>query len=210
VKIHLSRVRILALATAGLALSAAGQAPAQESAPQTLANLQAAYNGESNAHAKYLAFAERAEQEGYARVASLFRAAARAEEVHARNHAAVIEQMGATPTADIQLPEIKSTSENLQAAIEGESYERDTMYPGFVETARGERNTAALRSFNYALTAEAEHARLYQQALDNLEEWRSGPSTWYVCQICGWTTAQLPAERCPSCFNGTENYVEVS
>ena len=157
-----------------------------------LANLQAAYNGESNANAKYLAFAAKADEEGYGQVASLFRAAARAEEVHAASHAKVIESLGAKPTKDIKTPEVKSTRENLQAAIAGESYERDEMYPAFIKNARSARNTAAARSFNLALKAEAEHAKLYRQAMDGLEQWRGGKKDFFVCTVCGWTTATLP------------------
>src|SRR5260370_5219664 len=105
----------------------------------TLENMQAAFNGESNAHIRYLAFAKHADNEGYGEVASLFRAAARAEEIHARNHAVVIKEMGAVPQAKIDSPEMKSTRENLEAAIKGESYERDTMYPAFLKQAVTDR-----------------------------------------------------------------------
>lgn len=135
----------------------------------TLENLQAAFNGESNAHTKYLLFATKADEEGYGKVASLFRAAAHAEEIHANNHAEAIKKLGATPTADIVAPEVKTTKENLEAAIAGESYERDTMYPAFIAVARTDNNKDALKSFNYAKTAEAEHAKLYSEALADLE-----------------------------------------
>lgn len=182
-------------------------APAQD-APQTLANLMAAYNGEMNANAKYTAFAERADEEGYAGVAALFRATARAEEVHAGNHAEAIQALGGSPEATIELPPIGTTAENLQMAIEGETYERDTMYPEFLATARQERIVEAVRSFNYAVTAEAEHAALYQEALDNLESWREAVP-WYVCTVCGWTTRTLPAQRCPACFQSVDVYEEI-
>lgn len=176
---------------------------------KTLANLEAAYQGESNAHARYLAFAQKAEEEGYGQVASLFRAAARAEEVHAANHAEVIRQMGGDPIAKIEPPDVRSTGENLQAAIQGESYERDTMYPEFIAAARLERARDALRSFNYAKTAEAEHAKLYQQALDNLEEMRGAAVDYYVCTVCGMTTTNLDFAKCSSCFSPKEKYVAV-
>src|SRR5512140_22677 len=104
---------------------------AAQVSPQTstLGNLQTAFNGESNARARYLAFAVQADQEGHGPVASLFRAAARAEQIHAANHAAVIKKLGAEPVANIETPVVKSTRENLAAAIEGEVYERDVMYP---------------------------------------------------------------------------------
>ena len=105
-------------------------------------------NGESNAHARYLAFAEKADEEGYTGVGSLFRAAAHSEEIHAANHAKVIKSLGAAPKADVKAPEAKTTAENLKAAIAGETYERDVMYPEFVSKAKAEGNSDAVRSFN--------------------------------------------------------------
>lgn len=200
----------VALITSTLFLSPTPAAAAtQEGADVTLQNLQTAYNGESNAHARYLAFAERADEEGYVAAATLFRAAARAEQIHARNHAAVIKQLGGIPKAEIESPVVKSTRENLQAAIAGESYERDTMYPEFIAAARAARNREALQTFNYAKTAEAEHAKLYQAALDNLEGMRTA-ATYYVCTVCGMTTTKLDFEKCVSCFNSKDKYVAVS
>lgn len=177
----------------------------------TLDNLQAAYNGESNAHMRYLAFAEKADQEGYGEVASLFRAAAKAEEVHAANHSVVIKKLGGTPQAKIETPVVKSTEENLQAAIKGESYERDTMYPEFVKQARAEANRDAVQTFNYAKTAEAGHARLYSQALNDLPRLKGSKSkNYFVCTICGYTTAQMDFSKCPSCFSHKDKYEKVS
>ena len=95
--------------------------PVAQAESPTLKNLQAAYNGESNAHVMYLSFADKADQEGYKEVASLFRAAAKAEQIHRDNHAQVIQAMGATPKNTITTPEAKSTAENLEQAIKGES-----------------------------------------------------------------------------------------
>ncbi len=176
----------------------------------TLDNLQTAYNGESNAHAKYLAFAQKAEAEGYAQVASLFRAAARAEEIHAANHAVVIKKLGGTPTAKIEKAEVKSTKENLEAAVKGESYERDTMYPEFLKEARASRKTNAIQTFNYAKSAESEHAKLYTEALNNLPKMKAKGVTYYVCTVCGYTTTKLDFAKCPSCFNSKEKYTTVS
>lgn len=177
---------------------------------KTLDNLQAAFNGESNANAKYLAFAKKADDEGYTKVASLFRAAARAEDIHSKNHAAVIKAMGGTPTADIKAPEIGSTEENLKAAIRGETYERDTMYPDFLAEARAAGNRDALRTFNFAKAAEAEHAKLYTDALANIEKWRGGTTTFFVCPSCGFTTADPNIEKCPVDFTAKEKFEAVS
>jgi rubrerythrin len=174
----------------------------------TLDNLQAAFNGESNARAKYLAFAVKADQDGYAGVASLFRAAAAAEEIHANSHARVIRNMGGTPKADIAKVEVQSTAENLKVAIKGETYERDVMYPDFLKVARAENNRPAVVTFEYAVAAEAEHAKLYQEALDNLAAWRS-KRTFYVCSVCGYTTPTQP-ERCPVCNAKKEQVRPIS
>jgi rubrerythrin len=176
----------------------------------TLDNLQTAYNGESNAHARYVAFAAKADAEGYAQVAALFRAAARAEEIHAANHAVVIKKLGGTPTSKLEKPVVKSTKENLEAAIKGETYERDTMYPEFLKEARASRNTDAIQTLNYAKTAEAEHARLYGEALNNLDKMRAKGVVYYVCTVCGNTTTNLDFAKCPSCFNSKDKYVAVS
>ena len=113
------------------------QAIAEKSA--TIANLLAAYEGESNAHAKYDFFAAKADAEGWLGAASLFRAAARAEQIHAANHARVIKQFGGEAHCEIHAVEVKSTLENLKAALAGEQYEVDTMYPGFIAEASGIR-----------------------------------------------------------------------
>ena len=180
-------------------------------ATATLDNLQAGFNGESNAHGRYLAFAEKADQEGYGEVASLFRAAAKAEEVHAANHAAVIKKLGGTPQANIETPVVKSTKENLETAIKGESYERDIMYPEFLKQARAEGNRDAVQTFNYANTAEGEHAKLYSEALNNLPKLKgSKAKDYFVCTVCGYTTSKLDFSKCPSCFTHKDRYEKVS
>jgi rubrerythrin len=178
----------------------------------TFDNLKEAFNGESNAHAKYLAFAQKAEEEGYMPVASLFRAAARAEQIHAESHAKVIKALGGEAKAEIKLPEIKTTRENLLAAVTGESYERDKMYPAFLATAREETNREALRAFNFARTAEAEHAKLYQYAADHLEQLKgTAKVTYMVCTTCGYTVTKqdFTFSKCPSCFDPKDKYEAV-
>ncbi|MGA7615988.1 MAG: ferritin family protein [Thermoanaerobaculia bacterium] len=177
---------------------------------KTMANLMAAYNGESNAHARYLAFAEKAEQDGKGEVASLFRAAARAEEIHASNHATVIKKFGGKPEAKIEDPNVGTTEENLTAAVKGETYEKDVMYPDFIAQAKSERNRDALRTFNYARTAEIEHANLYSNAKKNLATLGDAKTTYYVCTICGYTTTNLDFTKCISCLNPKDKYVPVS
>ena len=177
---------------------------------KTLENLQTAFNGESNANAKYLAFAKKADDEGYKKVASLFRAAARAEAIHFANHAEVIKKLGGTPTADIKPAEVKTTAENLKTAIAGESYERDTMYPDFIAEAKASNNIDAVKTFNFAKSAEAEHAKLYAEALANLEQWKAGPATFYVCPKCGFTTADANLVKCPVDFTPKEKFEAIN
>ena len=176
----------------------------------TLDNLQAAFNGESNANARYLIFAQKADEEGYGEVASLFRAAAKAEEIHAANHAAVIRQMGALPVAHIESTIAQSTRENLRVAMEGEVYERDIMYPEFIEIAKREKFTAALRSFTFALKVEAVHAVLYGDALKNLENLRGKSHTYYVCPDCGNTLTELNIVKCMVCGHPKSGFIAVN
>lgn len=193
-----------------------GDAPVEAAAAnptvvKTVENLQTAFDGESNANARYLAFAQKADQEGYGPVASLFRAAARAEEIHAKNHAEVLRAIGAEPRADVKAPDVKSTRENLKAALEGENYERQKMYPQFITQAREAGNADAVRTLNLAKNAEIEHAKLYGQALDDLESWKGAARTFYVCEVCGYTTASITGvANCPSCFAPKEKLTTVS
>jgi rubrerythrin len=171
----------------------------------TVQNLLSAFEGESNAHAKYTAFAAKAGEDGLHGVASLFRAAARAEQIHATNHARVIGQLGARAECAIQPVDVKSTLENLKAALNGEKYEIDTMYPGFLAEATERKNTAAIRTFTGALEAEKTHARLYSEAISLLvagkkDSWTGEARDFYVCPVCGYTSeTEEEYERCPVC-----------
>jgi rubrerythrin len=170
----------------------------------TVKNLLAAFEGESNAHAKYTAFAAKADADGLLGAASLFRAAARAEQIHANNHARVIRQLGGEAKMELHAVEVKSTLENLKAALGGERYEIDSMYPGFLEEAKAHNNVAATRTFNWALEAEKTHARLYSEAVALLEagktdSWVGAARDFYVCAVCGYTAETPEAEHCPVC-----------
>lgn len=150
----------------------------------TLDDLKAAFAGESQANRTYLAFAKKAEEEGYAQVAKLFRAAADAETVHALAHLGV---MGG----------IKGTAENLEEAIAGETHEFTSMYPEMIARAKEEGNRAAAESFDNANQVEEIHAGLYRKALDELG--KNEVVDYYVCQYCGNTVEGEPPERCPIC-----------
>lgn len=210
----MSRIQEIATTASKLSFAAAlslALAAGTRASATTVENLQAAFNGESNANARYLAFAKQAQSEGYGAVASLFRAAARAEKIHATNHAAVIEELGAVPQAQIEAPVVKSTRENLEAAIKGETYERDTMYPDFLKQARADRNSRAVRTLNLAKSAEAEHARLYEAALANLDQMKgTKEATYFVCPVCGYTASEAKFSKCPSCFTTREAFEKVA
>jgi rubrerythrin len=189
------RIPIL-LVTIGLALPCAIHAA--DASNKTLQNLQSAYNGESNAHTKYLEFAKQADSEGYSKVASLFRAAAAAEQIHLTCEAAVIREMDAMPQADIKTAPVKSTKQNLEdSANKGEAYERDTMYPQFIKQAKKDGHGEAAQCFTWARAAEAEHFKLFTAAARNLDHMKGGPKTYYVCSEGGYTMAKLNAANCP-------------
>lgn len=173
----------------------------------TLTNLLAAYEGESNASLKYSAFAIQAEVEGYLKVAALFRAAARAEQVHAAHHARIILRMGGKPKATLTPVGVRSTRENLEMAKAGEDYEVDVMYPGFIKEAEGAGNKDAVRAFTLAIDAEKVHAHLYGEALRNLEAQRAA-ATYYVCLVCG-DVSDKAEESCPLCKSPKERFLAV-
>ena len=178
----------------------------------TVTNLLAAYEGESNAHSKYTLFAAKADAEGWHGAASLFRAAARAEEIHAKNHARVLKQLCAEPKRQISPSEVKSTLENLKAALAGEEYEIATMYPGFIMEATNSDIPIATRSLTWAMEAEKTHARLYAEAIELVEKglkdsWAASACDFYVCAACGYTTmTPEEQERCPVCNLAFEKF----
>lgn len=147
-------------------------------------HLKEAFAGESQANRKYLAFAKKADQEGFPMAARLFRAAAAAETVHAHAHLKV-------------LGGIRSTKENLKEAIEGETHEFKSMYPAMIADATAEGNTQAKRSFEYANEVEKIHANLYQKMVDNLDNQKM--VDMYICPVCGLTVEGEPPEKCPVC-----------
>jgi rubrerythrin len=157
-------------------------------------NLEAAFAGESQANRKYLFFAQKAEDEGYKQIARLFRAAADAETVHARNHFRVLQG-------------VKSTRENLMAAREGESYEFEEMYPSFIKQAEAEGADKARNSFDLANQVEQIHHRLFETSLTKLEKGEAiTEKPIYVCQVCGNTVEGEAPEKCPICGAPREKF----
>lgn len=153
----------------------------------TEGNLQAAFAGESQAHMRYLIFADKAEKEGRANVARLFRAIAFAEQVHATNHYKVLDGVG-------------GTADNLQVAINGETYEVEEMYPAFRAVAELQEQKGAVRSTTWALEAEKVHAELYGQAKAAVEGGQDvDVGDIYICEVCGWTGTGEAPDKCPLC-----------
>jgi rubrerythrin len=164
---------------------------------KTADNLKEAFAGESQASTKYLAFARKADQEGYSQAAKLFRAAATAETFHARNHLDVMEG-------------IKSTQDNLKEAISGENMEHVKMYPEFIEEANKEQKPKAARTFDFARMVEMMHESLYKGALDALQKGGKPQVTEYsVCQVCGCTVEGKAPDRCPVCGAPRNQFLKV-
>lgn len=157
-------------------------------------NLMEAFAGESQANRKYLAFAKKADEEGYFQVARLFRAAAAAETVHAHNHLKVMKGIG-------------GTEENLKEAIAGEVAEFTEMYPAFLEEAKKEEDDAATWTFDVANKVEEIHAGLYEKALNTLGE--NIETIYYVCNFCGNTVEKEAPDICPICGAPKKEFFKV-
>jgi len=157
--------------------------------------LKEAFAGESQANRKYLAFAAKADQEGLPQVARMFRAAAEAETVHAHSHLRALNG-------------IRSTKENLQEAIKGETHEFKEMYPEMIEAAKAEGQKVAERSFSYANSVEKVHAELYQKLLDSLGKAQE-TYVYYVCPVCGYTAEKQAPGICPICGAKGEMFKKI-
>lgn len=163
---------------------------------KTNENLAAAFAGESQANRKYLAFAKKAEQEGHPQVAKLFRAIAEAETIHAHSHLRQMKVVG-------------STAENLKAAIAGETYEFESMYPAMIAEAEAAGEKLAARSFTYANEVEKVHAALYAAALAGLDG-AAEDVDYYICEVCGHTVAGKPDGKCPICNAAAKSYFKAA
>ena len=157
--------------------------------------LREAFAGESQANRKYLAFATKADQEGYPQVGRLFRAAAEAETIHAHNHLRALNG-------------IRTTKENLQEAIAGETHEFKKMYPEMIGGAKAEGHKAGERTFGFANEVEKIHAQLYQKLLDSLGKSQENYS-YYVCPVCGFTAEEQPPGICPVCGAKGEMFKKI-
>ncbi|WP_066637903.1 rubrerythrin family protein [Desulfolucanica intricata] len=154
---------------------------------KTIENLMAAFAGESQANRKYLAFAQKARQEGNEKVSRLFTAVADAETIHALKH---FETAG----------KVESTAQNVKSAIEGETYEFTDMYPKFIEQAKKEGNQKAVRSFELAMEAEKAHGELFKKALSDIKAGGDMKAkSFHLCPVCGYIEPDYAPERCPVC-----------
>jgi len=160
----------------------------------TMDNLKEAFAGESQANQKYRAFAKKAEQDGYPNLARLFRITAEAERIHAEGHLKAMD-------------EICSTVENLQSAIQGETFEYTKMYPPMLTQAEADGHKAK-RMFNYAIQIEEVHAKLFKMALEAIQQGKDLPETeFYLCPVCGRIEFGKPTEACPTCGTKPDKFV---
>ncbi len=177
----------------------------------TINNLKDALTGETTASAKYLAYSKKAKDEGFNKIALLFEAASKAEGIHANNHRAVLEQLNVKVDKIEPKFEVKSTKENLEDAIKGESYEVVAMYPGFIKTAQDGNVNLALISFNYAYQTEKKHKAMYQNALEKLNDKKENTlsSLYMVCTTCGNTYDGEAPKRCGISMTPRERFLTI-
>jgi rubrerythrin len=159
----------------------------------TLENLNEAFAGESQAHQKYRAFAKKADQDGFAAIAKLFRLTAEAERIHAEGHLKALDG-------------VASTAENLQAAINGETHEFKAMYPPMVQQAKTDGHKAK-RMFEFAVAAEEVHAKLYAMALEAVKQGKDLTAEFYLCPVCGYIEMGKPEKSCPVCGAKPEKFI---
>jgi rubrerythrin len=177
-----------------------------------IANLTDAFQGETTASAKYAAYSKKALEEGYPQIAMLFKAASASEQIHANNHKSVLEEMKAEIPVVTPTFTVKSSQENLQDAIAGESYEITTMYPEFLANAKTVGSQLALISLNYAYKTEQKHKVLYDKALAALQgnQVKDLSMVYYVCPTCGNTYDTTPPKRCGISMTGEEKFISIA
>jgi rubrerythrin len=198
----------MVLVSAGWCVTAVGEVNVSQplgqagnmSRPSTLKNTVLAFHDELRVEKMYLAFAEKAKEEGYLSVANLFRAVALSESIHAKNHAAAVKSLGgSTDTSLVESVKIGSTKENLRVAIAVEMKEWQHIYPRYLAQADADNIMSPKRSFKYARASENQHAKFFEEALGSVESWRDGSRSFFVCQNCGYMTEKLPHNACAEC-----------
>ena len=162
----------------------------------TTENLKEAFAGESQANQKYRAFAKKAEKEGFSNIAKLFRTTAEAEKIHAEGHLKALDM-------------IASTADNLQAAIDGETFEFTKMYPPMLELAKADGHKAKTM-FKFAVDAEEVHAQIYQKALEAVKNGVDMDITdFHLCSVCGYIELGSTPEKCPVCGALAKVFVQI-
>lgn len=177
---------------------------------KTINNLKAGIQGETTASAKYAAFSLKAGEEGFGEIAKLFEAASKAEAIHAANHKKVLVELGEKMNDFTPEFVVKTTEENLKAAIEGEGYEVSTMYPQFLADAKAEKVDKAEKSFNWADDTEKKHHQFYLKALEALQANTVStlPAGYMVCPVCGNTyDVAFVDESCAFCMTGKDKFI---
>ena len=164
----------------------------------TVENVKEAYAGESQANRKYQAFSDKAADEGFRNIATLFKAASEAEAIHAKKFLKVLGAIG-------------STQNNLKESIAGETHEFTEMYPGFVKVAESEKKTDAVLAFTYAMKAEQVHAKLYKKALALLQAGNDmGREKIFLCPVCGNIELGKTPDKCPICGVFGKQFREIT
>ena len=160
---------------------------------KTRDNLYTAFVGEAKAHHRLLAFARKADEEGYPQIAKLFRAIAAAEGVHAERH---LQLLGEAV--------VKSTDDNLQSSFRRETTVNEMYYPQFIREAEEEKERAAALTFSQARDVEEGHAALYKHALSAML--RDETQDYTVCQVCGYVAEWEAPDQCPICNAKREKF----
>lgn len=158
----------------------------------TKSALHMAYTGEAKAALRLKVYAEKADKEGYAQMAKLFRVIAFSEEIHGSRALKV-------------LREVKSTEENLAASFESETHVAEVAYDEFIKQAETEGNKAAVLHFSQSRDVEEIHAKLYKEAMNHFMEERE--AVYYVCKVCGYVADGVLPDECPVCSAKKEQFV---
>ena len=178
-------------------------------------NLETALEEELKNCTTYKAYAAGAESDGLHGLASLFRATARAEQIHASNHARVLRHLGGSTLVDVPTPRVETPIENLRAALVDQRFEIDYLYPTFLTTGVSLLDSTALRSFHWALEADKSHARLYSELIQRLNRssdfgWALDPHDFQVCGLCGYIAEKAEGENCPACNYVWEKFERIA
>lgn len=183
--------------------------------PAVVRNLETAFEEEMKNYTAYRAYAAGADEEGFHGLASVFRATARAEHIHAGNHARVLRHMGGSTLIDIPQPRVESAIANLKSALVDQKFEVHYLYPTFLITAVSLFDSTAIRSFHWALEADKSHVRLHSDVVARLSG--NGKSGWvyerhdfYVCALCGYAAENPEADNCPGCNYLWEKFEKIN